>query len=144
MSSESESSPDFLWTPLYINLENHVIKCLNLYLILFIYYSCLGLHPQHMEQARGQIRAIGTGLYHNYSNMGAKLHMWPMPQLTDSWIPNPLSKAREWTLILMDTSQISFHCATMGTLWNYCMESLSNSNCWLQRVNELATILTLA
>ena len=38
-----------------------------------------------------------------------------------SWqhqIPNPLSKARDQTSILMDTSQIRFHWATMGTPWN--------------------------
>ena len=29
-------------------------------------------------------------------------------------IPNPLSEARDWTHILMDTSQIRFCCATMG------------------------------
>ena len=34
-----------------------------------------------------------------------------------SWqrqIPDPLRKARDWTHILMDTSQIHFHCATIG------------------------------
>ena len=30
-------------------------------------------------------------------------------------ILNPLSKARDWTFVLMDTSQICFHRATMGT-----------------------------
>ena len=30
-------------------------------------------------------------------------------------IPNPLSKARDWTCILMDTSWICFQCTTMGT-----------------------------
>ena len=29
-------------------------------------------------------------------------------------IPDPLSKARDRTCVLMDTSQIHFHCATMG------------------------------
>ena len=29
-------------------------------------------------------------------------------------IPNPLSEARDQTCILMDTSQIHFHCATAG------------------------------
>ena len=32
------------------------------------------------------------------------------------WIPNPVSKARDQTHILMDTSQIHFHCTTMGIL----------------------------
>ena len=30
-------------------------------------------------------------------------------------ILNPLSKARDWTCVLMDASQIRFHWATMGT-----------------------------
>ena len=40
-----------------------------------------------------------------------------------SWqrqIPNPLSEARDQTCMLMDTSQIPFHCATMGT--PYCSD----------------------
>ena len=35
--------------------------------------------------------------------------------LWQCWIPESLSKARDWTHILMDTSQICFHCATMET-----------------------------
>ena len=31
------------------------------------------------------------------------------------WIPDPLSEAKDQTLILVDTSQIRFHCAAMGT-----------------------------
>ena len=33
-------------------------------------------------------------------------------------IPDPLSEAGDHTLILMDTSQIRFHCATTGSLLN--------------------------
>ena len=36
----------------------------------------------------------------------------------NSWqhqIPDPLSKARDWTCILLVTSQICFHCATVET-----------------------------
>ena len=33
--------------------------------------------------------------------------------LTQRWILNPLSKARNQTLILIVTNQIHFHCATM-------------------------------
>ena len=41
-------------------------------------------------------------------------------------ILNPLSKARDWTLILMDTSRIHYHWATTGTPnmcifeWKFC------------------------
>ena len=34
-------------------------------------------------------------------------------------IPDPLSKARDPTHILMNTSEIHFHCAMMGAPWIY-------------------------
>ena len=34
-------------------------------------------------------------------------------------IPDPLSQAGDQTCILMDTSQIRFHCTTMGTSENF-------------------------
>ena len=37
------------------------------------------------------------------------------------WIPDPLSKARGPTHILMDTSRIHFHCATKGN-FHRCIE----------------------
>ena len=50
--------------------------------------------------------------------------MWDPSHACDlyhsSWphrILNPLSEARDQTHILMDISQIRFHCATMGTPW---------------------------
>ena len=52
------------------------------------------------SQARAQIGAAGASLHHS------------------SWqcmIFNPLSEARDQTCVLMDTSLIHFHCATMGT-----------------------------
>ena len=33
------------------------------------------------SQARGQIRAIATGLHRSYSNAGSELHLRPTPQL---------------------------------------------------------------
>ena len=47
--------------------------------------------------------------------------MWDLSCVCDlhhgswqSWIPNPLSKARDQTCILMDTSQVHFCLATNG------------------------------
>ena len=37
------------------------------------------------------------------------------PSSQQHWILNPLSEARDQTHILMNTSQICFHCATVGT-----------------------------
>ena len=61
------------------------------------------------SQAMSPIGAIAASLYH--SNVGSKLHLQP----TATPDANPLSKARDQTHILVDSSQIHFHCATMGT-----------------------------
>ena len=72
------------------------------------------------SQARGQIRAVAPGLHHSHNHMGSKPCLQPTPQLTaigvtSSQILNPLTEARDWTYILMDTSLIRFHWATVGT-----------------------------
>ena len=41
--------------------------------------------------------------------------VWPTPQPQQYQILNPLSKARDWTYVLMDISQIRFCWAMMGT-----------------------------
>ena len=64
-------------------------------------------------QARGQIRATAAGLRHS---------TWDLSRVCDlyhsSWqcqMLNPLSKARDCTHILMDTSWVHYCCAMMGT-----------------------------
>ena len=52
------------------------------------------------SQAWGRIRAVAARLYHNSQQC---------------WIFNPLSEAWDQTCVLMDPSQIPFHCAMMGT-----------------------------
>ena len=64
------------------------------------------------SQARGWIVAIASGLHHSHGNTRSKLHLRPTPQ--QCWIFNPLSEARNWTWVLMDTSQIHFHWAAVG------------------------------
>ena len=68
------------------------------FLVLFIYLFLvfLGLHPQHMDrpsQARGLIRAAAARLHHS---------------TLQRRILNPLSKARDRTPVLMDTSQFPY------------------------------------
>ena len=53
-----------------------------------------------VSQARGWIGVAATGLHHS-----SQQH----------WILNPLSKARDWTCILLDTSWVHYCWATMGT-----------------------------
>ena len=45
------------------------------------------------------------------------------------WILNPLSKARDWTWVLIDTNQIRFCGATIGTLQHLIISSVDISVC---------------
>ena len=47
--------------------------------------------------------------------MGSEPHLRPTPQLTEMPDPYPLSRASDRTLILVGTTQICFHCITVGT-----------------------------
>ena len=67
------------------------------------------------SQARGQIRAVATGLHLSHSNTRPETCLWPTPQLTAMPIPNTLSKARNQTCILMDTGWVHYCWATRGT-----------------------------
>ena len=55
----------------------------------FLTFCFLGPYPRHIEssQARSRIRAAAAGLYHSHNNVGSKLHLWPVYQLTA--VPDP-------------------------------------------------------
>ena len=77
---------------------------------LFIYWLFRATATVYRSsQARGQIRAIAASLLHSHSNLGFKPCLQPIPQLmacnAESLI---LSKARDWTRILIDTSLICY------------------------------------
>ena len=52
------------------------------------------------SQARGLIGAVATGLRQSHSNVGSEPRLQPTPQLTATPDVNPLSKAREQTLMV--------------------------------------------
>ena len=67
------------------------------------------------SQTRGQIGATATGLDHSHSK-GDPSYICDLYQSSQQHeSPNLLRGAKDRTCILMDTSQISFCCATMGT-----------------------------
>ena len=66
---------------------------------LFIYLFKAATMAYGDFQTRGRIGAVAADLYHSSRQ---------------SWIPNPLSEARDQTYILVDPSQIHFHQATTG------------------------------
>ena len=85
------------------------------YFIYLLFF--LGPHPWHTEVPRIgaemelQLLAYTTDLATRDLSCVCNLHhsSW------QCWIFNPLSDVRDKTSILMDNSQICFHCTTMGT-----------------------------
>ena len=67
--------------------------------VCFLFTAALAAYGS--SRARGQIGA--AGLCHSHSNAGSELHLQPMLQLWQHRIFNPMSEARDQTLILMDT-----------------------------------------
>ena len=82
----------------------------RIYIYIFI-YCFLGPHPRHMEVPRLGVKSELqlASLRHSHSNSNLHHNSW------QCWIPKPLSKARDWTCILLDPSQICFCYATIGT-----------------------------
>ena len=67
------------------------------------------------SQARGWIGAAAAGLCHSHGNTDLS-HICDLHH--SSWkcrILNPLNEARDWACVFMDTSQVCFQRATMGT-----------------------------
>ena len=88
----------------------------------FIYFLCFiffRVTPAAYggSQARGWMGATAAGLHHSHSSAGSGPCLQPTPQLK-CWILNPLSKGRDWTCILMDTSWVCYCWVTMGTPYN--------------------------
>ena len=82
------------------------------------FFFFLGPHLQHMEITRLGVKS-GLQLL-AYTTTTATPDLSLVSDLhhssQQSWILDPLSEeARDWTCILMDTSQIHFCCTTMGT-----------------------------
>ena len=78
--------------------------------LLICTFCFLGQRPQHMEVPRlGLAYATATATW-DLSHV-CNLNLSSQQRQ----ILNPLSKARDQTRILMDTSWIHFHCTTMGT-----------------------------
>ena len=89
----------------------------NTLMCLFFFFCLFRAAPTAYggSQAGGWIGATAAGLHHSHSNTRSK----PLCNLYhSSWqcrILNPLGSARDWTLILIDTSQIHSCWAMTGT-----------------------------
>ena len=99
---------------------------LNLLLSMLFFWCCcewnfffvfLGPHLRHMEvprlggESELQLLANVTATAKPYLSHVCDL----FHSSRQHWIFNPLSEARDWTCVLVHTSQIHFHWAMMGT-----------------------------
>ena len=97
---------------------------------LFV-YCFLGLHPWYMEvpglgvELELQLPAYTTATATGELSHVCNLHHSSRQHL----ILNSLSEAKDQTHILMDTSQIPFHCATMETP-QFLLESIYYEKGW--------------
>ena len=85
--------------------------------VLFCFVLFLGLHPWSMEvSSLGVELELQLPAYTTATAMPDPSHICDLYHSSQPHqIPTPLSKARDWTHILMDTSWIRFCCATIGT-----------------------------
>ena len=87
------------------------------FFVLFCFVCFLGPHLQHMEIPRpGVKRELQLLAYDTATATWDPSHICNLHH--SSWqcqILNPLSETRDWTHILMDTSQIHYHWTTTGT-----------------------------
>ena len=90
------------------------------------------------SQARGRIGAIAAGLHHSHSNVEPELRLQPTLQLMTTPDPQPTEQGQDRTCILMDTSQIHFHWATIGPPLFMILEAKFSS--WLSKHIEAHTI----
>ena len=72
--------------------------------ILTLFFLRAELAAYGGSQARGRPGAPAAGI--RYSHTRSKHRLWPTPSSWQCCIPNPLSKARDWTHIFVDTSLI--------------------------------------
>ena len=87
------------------------------YFILF-YFCCLGPHPRHMEVPRLGVKwELQPLAYTTATALWDPNHVFDLQHSSwQCWILNPLSKARDWTHIIMVTSRIHFRCTMTRTL----------------------------
>ena len=91
-----------------------------------LFFLFLGLHPRHMEVPRLGVESELQMLAYTIATP-----TWDLSHvcnLYSSWqcqIPDPLRKARDWTCILMEASQIRFCCAKMGDPKSHIFLSLT-------------------
>ena len=79
-------------------------------IILSLFLLFLGLHPQHMEVSRqGVVLELQLPAYTTATTTSNLSHVWDLHHSSQQCcILNPLSEARDWNCVLIDTSQVHY------------------------------------
>ena len=105
-----------VWIPPYFDLYSFITRCLEVYFLfsffLFSFFRAV-LIAYGSSQARSQIGTVANGLHDSPINQSHICSLHHSSQ--QCWILNPLSKARDRTCVLMDTSWVCYHWAMTGT-----------------------------
>ena len=84
------------------------------FVLFFFFFFLFGAAPAvyGSSQARGRIGATPASLHHSHSNAGSKMCLPPTPQTQQHQILNPMSRARDWSCVPMDTCWACYCWAT--------------------------------
>ena len=100
---------------IYLGVEflDHIV----ILFIIFCLFVFLGPHPRHMEVPRlGVELELELPAYTTTTAMSDPSLLCDLHHSSrQRQILNPLSKARDWTCVLMDTGQVPYQWAMMGT-----------------------------
>ena len=101
-------------------------KCNSLHLMYVCIYlfSFLGQHLWHIDIPRLGVESELQPLAYTTATQDPS-HVYDLHHSSrQCWMPNPLSEARGWTYILMDTSWVDYCWATTGTLHVFILKTL--------------------
>ena len=136
-------------------LKFHLIRILKIFKVTHLMYICIKIYcrwmqnlffyfyfldflgplPQHLKVPRlGVESAVAASLPYSHSNAGSEPRLWCTPQLTAT--PNALSKTRDWTHVLMDSSWFHYHwiyfkCQDSNNFFHHC----KNFSCYVKNSN---------
>ena len=121
LSHSSESARYFTcWVPMELP------KLFDLFIYLFVcLFGFLGPQPWHMKVPRLGVKSeLQLMAYTKATAMQDPCLIYnPHHNSQQYCILSPLSEARDQTCVLMDTSQIHYHWATLGTSWNFTLSA---------------------
>ena len=117
-SPEKRLFSRILWAPPAFSSQAPVLLSTFLFFVFcfFFFFGFLGPHPQHKESpSLGVESELQLLAYSTATAMPDPSHVCDLHHSSGQCRPpNPLSKARDQTRNLTDTSRICFYCATTG------------------------------